>query len=118
MQKLNASIYLARGRHTSKFLLKFSFLVKCACHAMAKHLLESPILNNNNNNIYSNKFRHLISAARFTRPPQYIHQNERLGREWGAITFLADTRYHGDVIRKKRRPKTPFTFNGGKQKKS
>ena len=45
----------------------------------------------------------------------YVHQNERLshGQEWGAITFIADTRYHGDVILEKRHPKIPFTFNGG-----
>ena len=41
---LNGCTYLARGRHTSKFLLKFSFLVKCACHAMAKHLLSVPAM--------------------------------------------------------------------------
>ena len=29
---------------------KIFLFIKCACHAMAKHLLESPILNNNNNN--------------------------------------------------------------------
>ena len=55
------------------------------------------------------KFRHVITAAQFTPPPQYIHQNVRLGREWGAITFLSDPRYDCDVIRKKRRPKTPLT---------
>ena len=28
----------------------------------------------------------------------------------------AETRYRGDVIRQKRRQKTPFIFNGGNQK--
>ena len=84
---------------------------------MAKHLLDSAILNNNN--VYcSNKFRRVITAARFSPPQQRIHQNVRLGREWSAISFFADSRYDADVIRKKRRQKTPLTFNGGKQKKT
>ena len=37
----------------------------------------------------------------------------RLGREWSAISFFADSRYDADVIRKKRRQKNPLTFNGG-----
>ena len=61
----------------------------------------------------SNKFRRVITAARFSPHPQPIHQNVRLGREWCAISFLDDSRYDADVIRKKRRPKTPLTFNGG-----
>ena len=63
--------------------------------------------------IYSNKFRRVITAARFSPPQQHIHQNDRLGREWCAISFFADPRYDADVIRKKRRQKTPLTFNGG-----
>ena len=86
-------------------------LIKCACHAMAKHLLDSAILLRCC--CSSNKFRRVITAARFSPHPQPIHQNVRLGREWCAIAFFADPRYHGDVIRKKRRPKTPLTFNGG-----
>ena len=53
------------------------------------------------------KQRRVISPARLTKPWQYIHQNVRLGREGSAIIFLAETRYHGDVIREKRPPKTP-----------
>ena len=63
------------------------------------------------------KFRLAISAAPLTKPWQYIHQNVRLGRERSAIIFLAETRYRGDVIRKKRRQKTPLKVNGGKQKR-
>ena len=54
------------------------------------------------------KQRRGISAARLTKPQQYIHQNVRLGRERGAIIFLAETRYRGDVIREKRPPKNPI----------
>ena len=61
------------------------------------------------------KFRLAKTAARFSQPPQYIRQNERLARECAAISFLADSRYHGDVIRKKRRQKTPLTLHGGDQ---
>ena len=64
------------------------------------------------------KVRHVINAARFTPPPQYIHQNVRLGREWCAITFLSDPRYHCDVISKKRRPKTPIHLEWGTPKKN
>ena len=64
------------------------------------------------------KLRHVINAARFTPPPQYIHQNVRLGREWCAITFLSDPRYHGNVIRKKLRSKTPIDFEWGTLKKT
>ena len=68
-----------------------------------------------NNNVPT-KQRRGISAARLTKPWQYIHQNVRLGREGSAITFLAETRYRGDVIRKKRRQKTPLKVNGEKHK--
>ena len=51
---------------------------------------------------FSGKFRSVITVARFAQPPQYIHRNERLGRESAAITFLSDTCYHGDIIRKQR----------------
>ena len=64
------------------------------------------------------KFRLAKTAARFSQPPQYIHQNERLGRECAAIAFLDFSRYHGDVIRKKRRQKTPLTLHGGEQRET
>ena len=67
----------------------------------------------NLHNYCSNEFQHAITAARFSPHPQQIHQNVRLGREWCAIAFFADSRYDADVIRKKRRQKTPLTFNGG-----
>ena len=70
----------------------------------------------NNNNIIPTKQRRVISPARLTKPWQYIHQNVRLGREGCAISPHAEMRYRGDVIRKKRRQKTPFTFNGENQK--
>ena len=54
------------------------------------------------------KFRHVITAAQFMPPPQYIHQNVRLGREWGSITFRSDPPYHADVIGKKRRLIVPI----------
>ena len=64
----------------------------------------------------SHKIRREISSARLTKPWQYIHQNVRLGRGKCALSPHAETRYRGDVIRKKRRQKTPFIFNGGNQK--
>ena len=64
----------------------------------------------------SHKIRRVISSARLTKPWQYIHQNVRLGRERSAISFLAETRYRGDVIRKKQRQKTPLKVNGEKHK--
>ena len=67
-------------------------------------------------NQYSPKIRCVISPARLTKPWQYVHQNVQLGRDIGAISFLAETRYRGDVIRKKRRQKTPLKVNGEKQK--
>ena len=79
-----------------------------------QHRLKSVILNPSP---YP-KFRPLWPAARFARLPQYIHQNERLGRERCACAFLSDTRYRGDVIRNKRREKSPFEMNGATPKKS
>merc|ERR1712142_325847 len=87
------------------------YVFKCACHAKQwqNTYCNPPYLSKSVSQSCSCKFLHVISAARFTPPPQYIHQNVRLGREWGAITFLSDPRYHCDVIRKKRRPKPPLT---------
>ena len=45
--------------------------------------------------------------ARFTQPWQNRHQNVRLGRGDLSITFLAVTRYHGDVNRNKLRNRVP-----------